>query len=170
MRLLIRILNHPLFRRRNRIWYGNLINLKSKRRIPRQNHGNFLSCPITQSIWHSRWTIQRHLIRPLIGWKRRWMHGYWQWSLIWYLLQNLKINNPNLWRLEPLSFRCYVRSNLLFKIPRSIELWFEKISRQLNPIPQITLLHDRIRPIDLKRIIIIQSLNSPRINLINVRC
>ena len=72
-----RILNHPLIGRRNRFWYGNIIDLQSQRRISRQNHGNFLSCPITKSLRHRRWTIQRHLISPLISRKRRWMYGHW---------------------------------------------------------------------------------------------
>jgi len=128
MRLLIRIPNHPLIGRRNRFRNGNPLDLKSQRRISRQNHGHFLSCAFTKSLRHSRWALQRHLISPLIGRKRRRGHGYWQRGLIWYLLQNLEINHPNLRWLEPLSLCCYVRSYLLFEIPRSIELWFEKIS------------------------------------------
>lgn len=170
MWLLIRILNHPLIRRWYRIWNGNLINFKSQRRISRQNHGYFLSCPITKSLRHCRWALQCHFISPLIGWECWWGHGYWQWSLIWYLLQNLKINNPNLWRLKPLSFCCYVWSYLLFKIPWLIKLWFEKISCQLNSFPKITFLHDWICSFNQQRFIIIQSFNCSWINSINVRC
>jgi len=98
------------------------------------------------------------------------MYGHRQWSPLWYLFQNFEINHSNLWRFEPLGLSRYVRSYLLFKIPRLIELWFKKISRQLDPIPKTSFLHGWIRPIDLKRILIIQSLNCPWINLINVRC
>jgi hypothetical protein len=58
----------------------------------------------------------------------------------------------------------------LFEIPRLIELRFEKIGREFDSFPPSPLLHGRIRTFDLQRIIIIQSIDCPRIDLINVRC
>ena len=169
MRLPPRILNHPLPRRRNWIRYGNLVDLQDQRGVPWQNHGNLLSRPIPQGVWHSRWALQRHLVSPLIGWKCRWMHDRRQRSLVWYLLQNLEVDHPHLWWLEPLGLSCDVRSYLLLKIPRTIELWLEKARSQLDSFPQTPLLHGWIRPLDLKRIPTIQSLDRPWVDLINVR-
>ena len=53
------------------------------------------------------------------------------------------------------------RSHLLIKIPRSIKCRFKKISCQLSSIHQTSLLHDWIRPINIKRIPTIQSFNRP---------
>jgi len=169
MRLPPRILNHPLLGRWNWIRNGNPPHFQSQRRVPRQNYGNLLSRPLTQSVRHRRRTLQRHPLCSSIGRERRRMHGHWQRSPLWYMFQNFETHHPHLWRLEPLSFCCHVRSHLLSQIPRSIELWFEKVGCQPDPLPTSPFLHGWIRPPHLQRIPIIQSFDRPWAHPTNVR-
>lgn len=98
------------------------------------------------------------------------MYGHWQRSPLRYLFQNTKVDHPNLWWSQPFGLCCYVRCHLLPQIPRSTQLRFEKVSRQLDPIPKTPFLHGWIRPTHLKRITTIQSLDRPRTHSTNVRC
>ena len=64
-------------------------------------HEHLQCCAITQSVGHSRWTLQRHPLSPSIGRKHRRNLLHWQRGAVRYLLPNIEIDDTNLRRSEP---------------------------------------------------------------------
>merc|ERR1712072_267654 len=57
------------------------------------------------------------------------------------LVQNVKIDQPDVWRFEPLDLCGHEWHHVLLEIPRSIERRFEKVSSELGTVPEIALFY-----------------------------
>ena len=97
MRLLARLPSLSLFG----WWYwfrhGDAHDFQDSRGIPGPHDDDFFRRPIAESFRYRRRAVQRDVVRAPVGRKRRRVHGFGQRSVVRHLLQNVEVDDADVW-------------------------------------------------------------------------
>ena len=89
----IRFSSVSLTWRRHGFWHGNTVDIEDQGGVPGQNDAHILCFPIPKGLWHGCGALQCYFVRSPTSGECRWVHGSWQWSTLWHLLQDLKTHH-----------------------------------------------------------------------------
>ena len=84
------------------------------------------------------------------------------------MLQNVEVDDADVWRFKSLDFRGHEWHHLLLEIPGSIERGFEKVGGELGAVPEVALFYGWFHAAHLSRVATIPCFDRTRTHATNV--